>query len=503
MTKICHKGHVKGPHTMFILIGVVAITEPAPLSKLTPETSTPADARFGFTLSTWGKKLATGAWAEDYFAGAAYVFEQGESGWSQLARLQPLVPFQGSGFGSSVAVWDDMVVVGRPEQNFGQPLPGSAFVFKRTVVGFMQAQQLTASDGQSGDFFGLSVAIHKDVVAVGSPQDWNEGFIQSGSAYVFRTQDEGWTWSEEAKVTAAEPRNNRFFGFHLRLSADFLVVGAVDYDILPASDESYGSGAAFVFDRSWAHVATLEADDGGEGDEFGFDISLDDDMCIIGAPRRGNAGAVYIFDTKSWLLEARLVSSDPKPLQSFGRNIVANDKFIGVGANVIGANDGDPGSVEVFRRNTTEHVGTIRATTSNDFGTFLAFADDGLLFVSAPLEPNDRGNVSGAIFTYQDPGSIVVVRNGTLPDEDDVVADGDSSSKKSNYSRSTVVVVSLVVGLVVLVALIAWRCCRLMRQRSEPSKNKPDNGEYKANGMHDRPSISPTPSESTVDDPSR
>ena len=58
--------------------------------------------------------------------------------------------------------------------------------------------KLTASDAAQGDEFSRSVAISGDTLVVGSPKD--DGPTDSGSAYVFQRDGQG--WSEVAKLMA-------------------------------------------------------------------------------------------------------------------------------------------------------------------------------------------------------------------------------------------------------------------------------------------------------------
>jgi hypothetical protein len=80
---------------------------------------------------------------------------------------------------------------------------GSAYIFGRDQGGadaWGQVAKLTASDGASGDEFGISVSISGDTVVVGSPNDDDNG-RSSGSAYVFgRDQGGAGAWGQVAKT---------------------------------------------------------------------------------------------------------------------------------------------------------------------------------------------------------------------------------------------------------------------------------------------------------------
>ena len=100
--------------------------------------------------------------------------------------------------------------------------------------------KLTAADGATGDYFGSSVAIDGATVVVGSPYDDDGGF-GSGSAYVFRTTDDGSaSYSQIAKLTASDGAAGDWFGYSLAIDGSTIVIGAFDND-------SNGPGSAYAF----------------------------------------------------------------------------------------------------------------------------------------------------------------------------------------------------------------------------------------------------------------
>ena len=79
---------------------------------------------------------------------------------------------------------------------------GSAYVFVRSGTTWSQQAKLTAADGAAGDEFGCSVAISGDTAVVGARYDAVGANADQGSAYVFVRS--GTTWSQQAKLTAAD-----------------------------------------------------------------------------------------------------------------------------------------------------------------------------------------------------------------------------------------------------------------------------------------------------------
>src|SRR5260370_23150157 len=111
------------------------------------------------------------------------------NGWAQLAELTPTNRNNQDWFGVSVAVSGDTVVVGAFDSNI--ETTGTAYVFVKTSGGWRNMTQtaiLTPSDGGAG--FGTSVAISGDTIIVGAANASNLDFPTPqqqgpGGAYVF------------------------------------------------------------------------------------------------------------------------------------------------------------------------------------------------------------------------------------------------------------------------------------------------------------------------------
>ncbi|MCH7638885.1 MAG: FG-GAP repeat protein, partial [Bacteroidetes bacterium] len=140
----------------------------------------------------------------------------------------------------------------------------SAILLGSLVTGPAWAQlledhKLTASDGATGDRFGISVSVSGDRALVGAYRDDDMG-NQSGSAYVFVRQGDG-SWLEVDKLNASDGASNDYFGHSVSLSGDRALVGAYRDD-----DMGNNSGSAYVFvrqgDGSWLEVDKLNASDG-------------------------------------------------------------------------------------------------------------------------------------------------------------------------------------------------------------------------------------------------
>ena len=138
--------------------------------------------------------------------------------------------------------------------------------------------KLTSDRAVADDFFGDAVSISGDRALVGAPREDDVG-ANSGSAYIFERDVDG-SWVQVARLTAEDAAANDNFGGALSLSGDRAIVGASGND-----DAGANSGSAYVFERdptgSWSQVAKLTAADGESLDYFGSSVSLSGDYAIV------------------------------------------------------------------------------------------------------------------------------------------------------------------------------------------------------------------------------
>ena len=328
--------------------------------------------RFGFSigLSADGNTLAVGAIAEDSGAkgingdqndnsqpnsGAVYVFTRNGTSWSQQAYIKASDTDAADLFGYSVGLSADGNTLAASAydedgsareingvQDKGRRGTGAIFVFTRTGGTWTQQAYLKASNAETGDSLGYSIAISQDgnTIAGGAAdedclmpgifpgathvcQDDQPQDNSSGAVYVFVRN--GTMWTQEAFIKSSNPDKEDWFGSRLTLSGDgnALAVGAqvedggskgINGDQKNQTAED--SGAVYFFTRTgttWKQVAYVKASNAQAYDEFGSSMALSKDgkVMAIGARSEGSAakgvngnqndnsaleaGAVYIF----------------------------------------------------------------------------------------------------------------------------------------------------------------------------------------------------------------
>ena len=328
-----------------------------------------------------------------------------------LLRQQKLTASDGATgalFGLSVGVCADYAVAGAPEDSERGTYAGTAYIFHRTPLGWVEQAELLGSDDSEGDFFGYSVAVDGDYAVVGAPGDDADGKDSAGSAYVFiRT---GQTWSQQAKLNAFDAAWGDWFGVSVSIHGNYVVVGSRHDD-----DHGLNSGSAYIFKRAgpnWTEQAKVSAHDGESTDSFGTSVCIRGNYAVIGAPgdddNGTSSGSAYIFKRRgsAWVQQAKLTASESQPNDFFGCSVSIYGDFAVVGATQ--ANAGRPGFACVFKRHGTKwfQVNTLTASDGADYDYFgrsvSLFGNH--IFVGANGDDSKAGG-SGSAYIFQHNGT--------------------------------------------------------------------------------------------------
>jgi hypothetical protein len=185
------------------------------------------------------------------------VFVEPASGWTnmtQTAELTNTGNFAEVGFGSSVAISGDTVVAGAPQAYVGLDVQaGAAYVFVEASSGWTnmtQTAELSASDGEANDALGTSVAIAGDTVVAGAPDAQIGANANQGAVYAFVEPASGWTnMTQTAKLTASDGEADDILGSSVAASGDIVVASAPVVESPPP-------GAVYVFESTPPSITT-------------------------------------------------------------------------------------------------------------------------------------------------------------------------------------------------------------------------------------------------------
>lgn len=346
--------------------------------------------------------------------------------WLQESYLKAVNLDTNDFFGYSVAVSGNTMVVGTYTEDSSQTsitngqgassdnsatFAGAVYVFRLVDGSWTQEAYIKAPNAESGDSFGISVAIDNDTLVVGamsedsgqsnitngSSASSDNNAVNAGAAYVFRRT--GTTWAQEAYLKSSNAQSGDSFGISVGISGDTIVVGAYLEDSnqtfinngMPGSGDnsSVNSGAAYIFKRTgttWIEEAYLKSSNSEAGDNFGSSVAIHGNTVVVGSKLEDSsenyisngalsstdnsfsgAGAAYVFSRHGavWTQEAYLKASNADVGDNFGSSVAIEGDTIVVGSKLEGSNQtfvtngavssldntaNDAGSVFVFRR---------------------------------------------------------------------------------------------------------------------------------------------------------
>jgi hypothetical protein len=285
---------------------------------------------FGVSVAISGDTVVVGAYGQSSSAGAAYVFARSGISWNEQAFLQASNSDADDQFGFSVAISGDKIIVGAfgessdangvngNQSDNGALGAGAAYVFVRNGTVWSQQAYLKASNSDTGDGFGESVALSGNTAVVGAGGESSNAkgvdgdqadnsAPSAGAAYVFTAS--GTTWSQQAYLKASNTDAVDVFGRSVAISGDTAIVGASSESSSATgvngdeSDNSAGgAGAAYVFVRNgvtWSQQAYLKASNTELQDMFGISVAIDGETGVVGAElqpsQETRSGAAYVF----------------------------------------------------------------------------------------------------------------------------------------------------------------------------------------------------------------
>lgn len=359
----------------------------------------------------------------------------------------------------------------------------------QTAAPLQQTAYIKASNPHEGDHFGNggtllgdSVALSGDglTLAVGAPNE-NSGakgingnqndtsVYSAGAVYVYTRRSVTAPWTQQAYVKASNPQAAAEFGHVVTLSADGNTMAVSAYFESSATKGINGNqddmsipqaGAVYVFTRrgaNWSQQAYIKASNTGEagtdgnfgdGDQFGFSISLSDDgntlavganaedsnAKLINGDQNDNsmqsAGAAYIFvrSGATWTQQAYVKAPNTAPNVQFGYSVALSA-------------DGNTFAVSAF-----DEAGSSRNVINNPNGPFPAGRNGtGAIYVytrsgstwtlQSYLKASnaENGDSLGVIVSISDDGNTIA---GGILDEDCMAAGVNPSAPCDNDVRT-------------------------------------------------------------------
>jgi hypothetical protein len=260
--------------------------------------------------------------------GSVYIFKRDQGGADNWGQVKKIIAFDGAPndlFGYSAAIEGDTVIIGCLNDGIGSnALQGSGYVYERNRDGAENwglTKKLVSSDGHSGDGMGRSVAISNNVVVLGATGVDIGSAMQRGAAYTFGKDDGGTdNWGQAQKILSNDGAAGDTFGNYVAISNNSVIIGA-RFDDAPNNP---AEGSAYIFSAVPPTAALVTVSgrvmtSGGTGVNNAL-VRITDHNGVTRESRTNvfgyyvfeevEAGQVYVFNviSKAYQFEPRVVT---------------------------------------------------------------------------------------------------------------------------------------------------------------------------------------------------
>jgi len=394
---------------------------------------------------------------------AVYLFERHSEEnvpWKQIKKIDGIDDLSIQHFGMSIDIDHDQIIIGAPGISLfgGNPeLKGRAFIFDKDEGGHDNwglSQTLMGSDSSGGNGFGYSVSIKNNTILVGAIKSEKKG---SGTIYLFEKNNQVKnSWKEQKKIALLDEKGKNQRSCNIILEDKLAFVGACGYtvnrryscgsvyvlqkdvdgsndwkeiqNIVPPDyksgyrfgktfsladdklligrpgDDAQGHGSAYIYqyndvEQKWNQVQKFGDQRSSVGDRYGWSTSIDKDYLVIGAPEVDNGimntGAVYIHHKHAggrdnWGLIKTITLAHAKTRTNFGNLVSIKDNTILVGSKKDAyIFEKDAGGI-----NNWAQVKEIKYPARNPFGGKIVMQNSNILISNPHANDRERGSVS-------------------------------------------------------------------------------------------------------------
>ncbi len=259
-----------------------------------------------------------------------------------------LYPVTGNeSFGYSVKLYDKWLLVGAPYDNLNGPESNYGAVYRFKYDGTEWAYDYIFSRNTTlpGDF-GIAIDINSSYAVIGAPGEDIEGKSNVGAVYIYSFNNNKFEFKEKITNLDRYTGDDDYFGGSLSISGDFLAVGSAGTIV----DGIFIAGRVQIYmlkSGTWNTTPSLlQLEKPEEYDFFGFPVAIkqredDNYILLVGCFDRdsgdsADVGAVYIYTnesgTNTWKLQKELRASDSSANTYFGKEIALGEEYAVIGA---------------------------------------------------------------------------------------------------------------------------------------------------------------------------
>ena len=252
------------------------------------------NGKFGTSVSIDIDRIVVGALGEESGKGAAHVwaFNSATNLWQHEQTLTASDGATGDTFGAAVVIDESKIAVGAAFHAAGGTRRGAVYVYEPINLVWTETDKLVASNAGDEDWFGASVALDEDTLVAGAPNEDSITEPNSGAVYVFRRDPTNRAWSETQIL-----RGDFFdgaFGSSVAMDNGNMVIGE------PGNTPIFIGRAHFFTSTISGWRAVQNINSPNPNTKFGFAVDIDGDTIVVGQPREDtngdDSGAAQVYE---------------------------------------------------------------------------------------------------------------------------------------------------------------------------------------------------------------
>jgi catechol 2,3-dioxygenase-like lactoylglutathione lyase family enzyme len=339
-----------------------------------------------------------------FLSSALSVSALAGEGYQITATIQSLEPQYCAIIGCSVAVSEDVVVVG----DYWADVEGKSRAGKAHIYGLDGNLKVTLQSPTplaSGQF-GKSIAIRGDIILVAEPGADIDDKTGAGKVYIYNSDG-----SLQATIQSPTPKSQNDIGWYLCFIEDTIAVEESFADV----EDMPRAGKVHLYDSDGDFLESLQSPEPYARGLFGFPVDGRKDSIVVGEGYYKQTIKAYLFDSNGDFLTT-LQSPEPQIDGFFGLSLTVSGDIIVVGeyrADVEG--NSRAGKAHIF--DADGNFLTSLQSPEPEAGAMFGWSvdTDGVLVLVG--EPNSNGESfdEGKAYVFDPDGNLLEILNSPEP----------------------------------------------------------------------------------------
>ena len=282
-------------------------------------------------------------------SGSAYIYKTTDYGknWTFVTELQPTAKSHNSMFGSSVDINQNIAVVGSYADNTEGWRTGSVSIFSKNsndnwnLVNCIRPSYFShrpvPNSNLSSLYFGFSVSISNNFIAIGAPTD-----KANGSVYLLHSEK---GWDNIANIDSYCLKGENKFGFSVETKHNKIIVGSPGENGLPGKAFIYDMSSMFDIKSGFVPASnkipfeTINTKSKSSKALFGRSVTLNDKYAVVsgfGKTEESNyVGSAFLYSHNVYSDQKDVDSiaclRDSESTELFGHSVSIHNNIIAIG----------------------------------------------------------------------------------------------------------------------------------------------------------------------------